>query len=512
MSRIEGPRANESLYISLFYVFCLLVSSFLVINLVISVFVDAYYTASEKMQVGDGKDIEPRAKFLPLDEDVTGGNRLAVFNVVTANSFDMFIAFFIVTNIISMAFESFKQSSWQSEFSLAANFFYSLVFGWECMFKLFAFCPRRYYRGAWNRFDFFIITISFGGILIDGLGASVPMDPRTLRVLRLFRVFRILRAFRILKSAKGLMRILGTLVKSLPALRNLMMLLCLVFFVFAVLGVSMFGGLCVAGEEAAPGLEAVRCFFSEQGPPLDPKINFRDVGHALVSLFRVSTTDGWSALMFSTLVAPVRNSISTSTWVKFQKMNGSETPEDYLGPPKDVDYLSVVKRSLSGWKSSVMVNNTFTSEFSGWPYPNANASDWANIAKSILLNCITDEEAAALEAAGLMNCSVLGQERPCVSTCTDYVTGTLFFAIFTLMSAFVLMQLVIAVLLQQLMNTSDKAESCLRTPGCEKLRLSVFGRMERRWRFSALQKLKMESALRHRRQAMESPPLMSDTA
>jgi hypothetical protein len=462
------------------------------------------------MQLSDGKNIEPRARFLPLDEDVTGKNRLAVFSVVTSSSFDMFIAFFILTNIVTMSFESFKQSSWQSEFAISTNFFYSLVFGWESMFKLFAFCPRRYFQGAWNRFDFFIVTVSFGGILIDGLGASVPMDPRTLRVLRLFRVFRILRAFRILKSAKGLMRILGTLVKSLPALRNLMMLLSLVFFIFAVLGVSMFGSLCVAGEETAPGLEAVRCFFSEDGPPLDPKINFRDVGHALIALFRVSTTDAWSALMFSTLVSPVRNSISTSTWVKFQQLNGSETSLDYLGPPQHIDYLSVVKRSLSGWKSSVMVDDKLTSVINDWPYPNAIAADWANIAKSILLNCITDEEAAALEAAGLMDCSVLGQKRPCASTCTDYITGTLFFAVFTLMSAFVLMQLVIAVLLQQLMNSSDKAESCLRTPGCETLRLDVFSRIQRRWRFSALQKLKLESALRRRRQK-KNPLLINDT-
>ena len=503
--------ANANPYIAMFYVFCLLVSSFLVINLVISVFVDAYYTASATMQLSEGRKIEPRAKFHPIPEDVTGQNRIVVSKVVTATAFDMFIAIFIVTNIVTMAFESYKQATWQTEFGNVTNIFYSLVFGWECLFKLFAFCPKRYYQGGWNRFDFFIVSISFGGILIDGLGSSVPMDPRTLRVLRLFRVFRILRAFRILKSAKGLAKILGTLVKSLPALRNLMMLLALVFFIFAVLGVSMFGNLCVAGESTAPALQGVRCFFSENNPPLDPKVNFRDVGHALIALFRVATTDGWSALMFSTLISPVRKQISPATWTLFQKLNGSQTDFDALGPPQNVDYMSVVKRSLSGWKASVMENGTFLSDSQGWPYPNTNASEWASIAKSILLNCITDDEAAALESINLMDCTTLGQKRPCSSTCTDYVTGTLFFAIFTLISAFVLMQLVIAVLLQQLMSTSDKAESSVRTPGCEKLRLKIFARMERRWRYSALEKLKLESALRRRRQAMESPPFVNDT-
>jgi hypothetical protein len=122
--------------------------------------------------------------------------------------------------------------------------------------------------------------------------------------------------------------------------------------------------------------------------------------------------------------------------------------------------------------------------------------------------CITDEEAVSLEAAGLMDCSTLGQvvfpkprslelwdeeglilllpvmararavsrqksvlepaldaccvsllyalpispipmklrknpwrqDRPCASTCTDATSGTLFFFVFTLLSAFVLMQ------------------------------------------------------------------------
>ena len=137
------------------------------------------------------------------------------------------------------------------------------------------------------------------------------MDPRTLRVLRLFRIFRILRAFRILRSAKGLARILSTLVKSLPALRNLMLLLFLLFFVFAVLGVVLFGSVCVAGEEAASGLTAVRCMFSEQNPPLDPRANFRDLGHSLLSLFRVATTDGWSSLMFTVLVSHGRRAFRT---------------------------------------------------------------------------------------------------------------------------------------------------------------------------------------------------------
>ena len=473
---------------AVFYVFCLLVSSFLVINLVIGVFVDAYYSAASALAASEERKAEPRKKFPNIHDDPATPARRAICSVVTATGFDMFIAFFIVTNVVTMAFESFKQSSWQSNFSSVANIFYTLVFGWECAFKVGTFLPKRYYSEGWNRFDFFIVMISFGGILIDGLGSAVPMDPRTLRVLRLFRIFRILRAFRILKAAKGLARILTTLASSLPALRNLMALLSLLFFVFSVLGVSLFGSLCVSGEETAAGLQAVRCIFSEANPPLDPKINFRDVGHALIALFRVATTDGWSALMLSVLVPPVRPGVPDSIWSRFLHLNGTAPAAGAPLPPAP-GYMSVVRMALQQWKAEAMPGGEPLAGGGGWPYPTQAAANWAAIAKGILQACITDDEAAALEAAGLMDCSVLGQRRPCSSTCTDAASGYIYFGVFTLLSAFFLMQLVIAVLLEQLVNTSDKAESAVRTPGCEHLRLHVFSRMGRRWRYAAVQKL-----------------------
>ncbi len=49
------------------------------------------------------------AKLVPLDEDEDGGMRGKVVEVATNTNFDLFIAFFIVTNVVTMAFESFKQ-------------------------------------------------------------------------------------------------------------------------------------------------------------------------------------------------------------------------------------------------------------------------------------------------------------------------------------------------------------------------------------------------------------------
>ena len=493
MSRVEGPRANANMGVALFYVLCLLVSSFLIINLVISVFVEAYYSAATAMAMGEEKAVEPRAKFRPLELDPRGRARRAISEVMMSTPFDMLIAVFIVTNITTMAFESFKQGRWQSEFSSTSNIFFTLIFGWECLFKICGCCPSRYHRGSWNRFDFLIVMISYAGILIDSLGTAIPMNPRTIRVLRLFRIFRILRAFRILRSVKGLARILSTLAKSLPALRNLLLLLLLLFFVFAVLGVVLFGSACVAGEEVAPGLAAVRCMFSERNPPLDPRASFRDLGHSLLSLFRVATTDAWSSLMLSVIVTPGRRGLAPSLWQRFLQINGTALTSAALKLPVPGDYMPIVKASLQGWKKAAAMSTDGSSAGDGaWPYPNTAAADWASIAKGILETCITDDEAEELEKAGLMDCSVQGQKLPCTTTCTDPVAGYIYFGVFTLMSAFFLMQLVIAVLLEQLISVSDEVQSKLRTPGCAHLRLKIFARMERRWRFNSLKKLHVQ--------------------
>ena len=69
------------------------------------------------LQVEDEKKIEPRANFRTISENPTAIARLYVCDVVTTTPFDMLIAVFIVTNIISMAFESYKQASWQIRYA-----------------------------------------------------------------------------------------------------------------------------------------------------------------------------------------------------------------------------------------------------------------------------------------------------------------------------------------------------------------------------------------------------------
>ncbi|KAJ1482881.1 Ion transport protein-domain-containing protein [Baffinella frigidus] len=255
---------NKQPGLVIFYIATILLAGYLVVNIFVGVFVDCYQSAQLEMQEGQTAkvaketlppvfDDPPRGSFRGLVFNLVTTTNFdlfialfivlnsangVVFNLVTTTNFDLFIALFIVLNVLSMAFESWKQSDFQNEFAFVTNYFFSFIFGWECIAKIYAFKSRRYFTNGWNKFDFFIVTVSFGGILIDNLGNTFPIDPTVLRILRVFRIFRILRAFRIFKAAKGLQQIIATLGGSLTSLMSLFMMLLLMFFIFSILGVQ----------------------------------------------------------------------------------------------------------------------------------------------------------------------------------------------------------------------------------------------------------------------------------
>lgn len=294
----QGPFQNNAPAISIFYIGMIFASALVVVNIFVGVFVDCYLAASAEMDASQDPDLKPvRPKVNQVYNDPDRGFKKHVFQTISHTKFDMFIAFFIVTNVISMAFDTFKPHQWQQDFDVIANFFYTIIFGWECLFKMYCLNSRRYFVSGWNKFDFFIVMVSFGGIFIDSLGNAVPINPTVLRILRIFRIFRILRAFRIFKSLKGLQAIVMTLGSSLPAIMNLFSFLMLLFFIYSIIGVMVFGSLCRDGDQGLDGLQAVRCLLSPEDLLLDPHATFETVMWSLLTLFRVATGDAWGDIL-----------------------------------------------------------------------------------------------------------------------------------------------------------------------------------------------------------------------
>ncbi len=393
-----------------------------------------------------------------------------------------------------MAMESWKQAIWQLEFISIADFFFTFVFGFECMFKMWAFTPRRYYASGWNRFDFFIVMISFTGITIDNLGSAVGINPTVLRVLRIFRVFRILRAFRIFKAARGLQEIIATLVSSLPAIVNLFCMLALLFFIYGVLGVTIFGSLCISGDEARPGLKATQCLFTAPNMLLDSHANFRGVGWSILTLFRVATGDAWGSLLESTQLQAHERKVTQDMWDDLVALYG-EDPS--LLPVTDRNHVMMNMSNAAQKIAAISIRRWNESSYGldesvEWPFPNNEAFEWVLLARRALPGCLTDEDARFMEKAGLSDCSVDGYVVSCKSTCGDSFGANLYFVSFVCVATFILLQLVIAVLMEQLANNDHSQAHVDIVPGCTVLAKPVFARVYRRWRYNAARKLRLE--------------------
>ncbi|EKX47601.1 hypothetical protein GUITHDRAFT_86293, partial [Guillardia theta CCMP2712] len=403
-SKITGPEENNQLFMaSIFYIVSLLVAGAVIVNMVVGVFVDCYFASMEDYTKTAAEPTKIVLKLPEVFDDPTSGIRLKAFRVISHSKFDLFIAFFIITNVLTMSFESFKPSDWQNRFQKVCNFFFTFIFGGECVLKILAFHPKRYFRGNWNKFDFFIVMTSFIGIMIDNAGAALGFNPTILRILRIFRIFRILRAFRIFKTLKGLQAIVATLGSSLPAIGNLVGGLCLLFFIFGVLGVNLFGSMCVSGDEGQPDNLGIRCMFTDPDYLLERHAHFQGVGMALLTLFRTASGDNWGALLpIFGLAAPARTPVPQDVWDLYVSKFGYDPS--------------------AGWKLHASANLTHFSQHSSDAamYIAANAllkrnesmtlygedtENWMNLAQLALPMCLTDSEASFLEEMGLMNCS-----------------------------------------------------------------------------------------------------------
>jgi len=134
------------------------------------------------------------------------------------------------------------------------------IFIFEIVVKMVAEWPRplRYFKDAWNVFDFVIVAACF----VPGMGQYALV----LRLLRLLRVLKLLNAI------PKLQILVGALLRSIPSMFYVSVLLFLLFYVYAVAGVFLFG--------------------------VNDPYHFGDLQNSLLSLFRGVTLEDWTDLMY----------------------------------------------------------------------------------------------------------------------------------------------------------------------------------------------------------------------
>jgi len=128
--------------------------------------------------------------------------------------------------------------------------------GWM---RLEAFEPWRYFLSGWNCLDFIVVLFSW--IPLGNSGNIV-----LLRLLRLLRVLKLVRA------VAELQVILDGLSSGFTSIIYILLLIFLVFYVYAIIGILLFRD--------------------------NDYIHFRSLDIALLTLFRVSTLEDWTDVMY----------------------------------------------------------------------------------------------------------------------------------------------------------------------------------------------------------------------
>ncbi|MCE7922132.1 MAG: ion transporter [Haliscomenobacteraceae bacterium CHB4] len=180
--------------------------------------------------------------------------------------FNHFILWVILAAGVLVGIETYHQedSPWRGTLE-GLDLLILLIFTAEFAIKILAEGERpwNYFRDPWNVFDFSVVAVCWLAHVVPSMNAGF------VAVIRLARVLRVLRLVHALPQLKMLV---NAMLKSIPSMGYVGILLLLLYYIYGAMGVFMFG----------------------KNDPL----HFGSLGTAMLSLFRISTLEGWTEIMY----------------------------------------------------------------------------------------------------------------------------------------------------------------------------------------------------------------------
>ncbi|CAH0562347.1 unnamed protein product [Brassicogethes aeneus] len=186
------------------------------------------------------------------------------------------------------------------------DYVFTAVFFVELMLKTITYgCilhDGAFFRSAFNVLDLAVVCVSI---------VSIFSSKGAMSVVKILRVLRVLRPLRAINRAKGLKHVVQCVIVAVKTIGNIVLVTCLLQFMFAVIGVQLFKGKfshCTDGSK----LTAAECNGTYL-VYLDGNINkpvmkdrswepnrfhFDNVAKAMLTLFTVSTFEGWPGLLY----------------------------------------------------------------------------------------------------------------------------------------------------------------------------------------------------------------------
>jgi hypothetical protein len=271
------------------FIFFIFFCAFFVLNLFVGVVIDNYNELKEKATdtggspLTDGQtewlktikrllNMKARKRLKPPAQKL----RFLVFRLAVHKLFDAFILAAICMNVLVMMLRSYEwdgqttgcrlrgECSYDVSLDVMSKVF-TYIFIFEAVVKLISFGPKQYFEAIWNRVDFLLVALSIPQLIT----AALPP---------FFSIFRVLRITRLVRRFKGVRRQIQVVLMSWPSLINVGGLLFLVFSIYSVLGVQLFWNV------------KPLWFINEHA-------NFTEFWTAFFTLFRMVTGENWEGIM-----------------------------------------------------------------------------------------------------------------------------------------------------------------------------------------------------------------------
>ncbi len=282
--------------------------------------------------------------------------RIKLATFVRSPLFDNTILALIILSSIALAVDSplLASTSLTARILFYVDYILTIIFTGEMVLKIVAYGfvmhKGSYLRNNWNILDFVIVIISIFSL---GGGSS------QYKWLKSLRTFRALRPLRMISRNQGMKLVVKAMLAAMPEMVNVALICTLIFMIFAIIGVNNYKGKFNACQ--GPNFDALTneqqhlvanpipyaqlnnfqrswgvngnttytgLGVDHQSNPLTSKIiciwiggswgptipqNFDNVGLGILTLFEISTTEGWVDVMYNSVDAtkvdmqPVRN-------------------------------------------------------------------------------------------------------------------------------------------------------------------------------------------------------------
>ncbi|XP_027831814.2 voltage-dependent L-type calcium channel subunit alpha-1S isoform X1 [Ovis aries] len=262
-------------------------------------------------------ELQLKEKAVPIPEasaffifSPTNKIRVLCHRIVNATWFTNFILLFILLSSAALAAEDpLRAESVRNQILGYFDIGFTSVFTVEIVLKMTtygAFLHKgSFCRNYFNILDLVVVAVSL---------ISMGLESSTISVVKILRVLRVLRPLRAINRAKGLKHVVQCVFVAIRTIGNIVLVTTLLQFMFACIGVQLFKGKFFSCNDLSKMTEE-ECrgyyYVYKDGDPTQIEVRPRQWAHnafhfdnvlsAMMSLFTVSTFEGWPELLYKAI-------------------------------------------------------------------------------------------------------------------------------------------------------------------------------------------------------------------